>query len=103
MKPWEGFRGNHIFVTDGQIAFDYHGYSVLERLLVHHERVWASRFEGWGADTVSVDFPLLDTAELNARNMRGPDQYYGDAIDRTHRYLDRVDHDRQREKAMKLL
>ena len=103
LKPWEGFRGNHIFVTDGQIAFDYHGYSVLTRLLAHHERVWASRFDGWGCDAVLVDFPLLDTDALNARNMRGPDQYYGDAIERTRRYVERVDHVRQQARARALI
>ncbi|MCT7377156.1 hypothetical protein [Chelativorans salis] len=25
--PSDGFAGNHIYVTDGEIAFDYHGYS----------------------------------------------------------------------------
>lgn len=103
VKPWEGFHGNHIFVTDGQIAFDYHGYSVRARLLIHHEKAWSSRFDGWGADTIPVDFPLLNTAELNARNMRGPDQYYGDAVERTQRYLKRVDHERHKEKARALL
>jgi len=103
MKPRKGFSGNHIFVTDGRVAFDYHGYSVLERLLKHQEKVWASQFGGWEYDLVPVDFPLLETAELNARNMRGPDQYHGDAIDRTSRYLTQIDHERQKEKVKALL
>ena len=103
VKPWEGFSGNHIFVTNGQIAFDYYGYSLLDRLVLHHKRVWTSRFEGWGADQVAVEFSLLDTEALNARNMRGPDQYYGDAMERTQRYLDRVDHNRLKAKVKILL
>lgn len=35
--PGEGFSGNHIYVTNGVVAFDYHGYSARERLLEHHE------------------------------------------------------------------
>jgi len=35
--------------------------------------------------------------------MRGPDQYLGDAIERTNRYLDRIDHYHQEEKAKALL
>lgn len=31
--PDEGFSGNHIYVTNGLIAFDYHGYCARERLL----------------------------------------------------------------------
>ncbi|MBX2869557.1 MAG: hypothetical protein KTR18_12820 [Acidiferrobacterales bacterium] len=102
IKPRENYHGNHIFVTNGKIAFDYHGYSVLERLLIHHKKCWSSRFTGWSADIMRVDFPLLDTAELNSRNMRGPNQYFGDVIDRTNRYLDRVDHERQKAQASAL-
>ncbi|TGS09904.1 hypothetical protein EN830_35295, partial [Mesorhizobium sp. M1C.F.Ca.ET.187.01.1.1] len=39
--PGEGFSGNHIYVTNGVIAFDYHGYCARERLLEHHARGWA--------------------------------------------------------------
>jgi hypothetical protein len=103
VKPREQFRGSHIFVSNGKIAFDYHGYAVFERLLKHHKKGWESRCKGWGADIIRVDFSLLDTTELNARNMRGTNQYFGDVIDRTHRYLDRVDHERSKELVMTLL
>ena len=58
---------------------------------------------GWNAMVVKVDFSLLDTAELNMRNMRGPNQYYGDVIDRTNRYLDRIDHVQNKHRAKALL
>ena len=103
VKPWKGFRGSHVFATNGKIAFDYHGYSVQDRLLKHHKKAYASRYAGWKTDIIRVDFSLLDTNELNSRNMRGPDQYFGDAIERTSRYLDRIDHERQKEKAIALL
>ena len=41
-----------------------------------------------------VDFSLLDTDALNQRNMRGPDQYHGDALQRANEYLDRINHQR---------
>ena len=103
VKPWEGFRGSHVFATNGKIAFDYHGYTVHDRLLKHHEKTHTSLYAGWRADIIHVDFSLLDTKELNSRNMRGPDQYTGDAIERTNCYLDRIDHDRQKDKATALL
>lgn len=99
MTPNDGFPGSHIFVSDGKITFDYHGYTVLERLLRHHEKVWASLYDGWTSQAVNVDFPLLDTAALNARKMLGPDQYYGDALERARRYIDDIDHDRLQNKA----
>ncbi|WP_411908941.1 hypothetical protein [Mesorhizobium sp. B261B1A] len=38
--PSGNHYGNHIYVTNGVIAFDYHGYSSRERLLEHHKRGW---------------------------------------------------------------
>ena len=97
-----GHPGNHIFVSDGQIAFDYHGYSALERLKDHHWKVWTRQYSGWSAEIEQVDFDLLDTSELNLRNMRGPDQYHGDAVVRAHRFLQRVDHKRASARARRL-
>ena len=45
--PAGPYPGNHVFVTDGVVAFDYHGYSLRSRLLEHHDRVWASQHAGW--------------------------------------------------------
>ena len=36
--PNGGVPGGHMYVTDGLIAFDDHGYSLRERLLAHHRR-----------------------------------------------------------------
>lgn len=90
--PVDGLPGNHVYVTDGRIAFDYHGYSVRARLLDHHARGWSARHSGWGCAVERVDFPLLDTAALNARKMLGPDQYLGDPVPRARRFLARVKH-----------
>jgi hypothetical protein len=90
--PGEGFWGNHIYVTNGVIAFDYHGYSGRDRLLEHHRRGWSRRHDGWGCTIEAVDFRLLETAELNERKMLGPDQYLHDAIPRARRFIERVNH-----------
>lgn len=84
--------GHHIFVSDGEIAFDYHGYSVLERLQTHHRKVWEHQHPGWDATVESVDFDLFDTEELNCRSMRGPDQFFRDPVHRANRFLDQIDH-----------
>jgi hypothetical protein len=49
--PNEGFWGNHIYVTDGVLAFDYHGYSARERLLGHHREGWAPKMLGGTAQS----------------------------------------------------
>ncbi len=88
----EGFAGAHVYVTDGVIAFDYHGYSLRNRLLRHHRKAWSKDCPGWDCTIETVDFDLLSTTEPNARKMLGPDQYLHDAVSRARAYLARIDH-----------
>lgn len=101
--PHEGFSGNHIYATDGVIAFDFHGYSVRDKLFQHHRKGWSVRFPGWNADIRRVDFSLLNTSELNRRKHLGPDQYFGDPIARARNFLDRIDHQNAFKKASSLI
>jgi hypothetical protein len=98
--PTEDFHGNHVYVTNGVIAFDYHGYSGRERLLEHHKRVWSSQYNGWSCAIERVDFELLSTADLNMRQMRGPDQYLHDPIPRARRFIAQRDHANAAAKAL---
>lgn len=95
----ENHPGSHVFVSDGELAFDYHGYSNLERLKAHHFRVWERQYPGWNALIEPAGFDLLNTEELNRRNMRGPDQYLGDPVQRAADFLHRIDHSAAAEKA----
>lgn len=101
--PINGFRaerivpsgdvpGNHVFVTDGTVAFDHRGYSLRDALLSHHWKIWDIQHPGWQGEVLTVDFPLLDTEALNRRKMLGPDQYLHDPIPRAARFLSRIDH-----------
>lgn len=99
--PADGFAGNHIFVTNGIVAFDHHGYSLRHRLLQHHTSAWAKENgDGWHCALTRVNFDLLNTSALNARKMLGPDQYGGDPIARAERFLAQIDHQRGIQKAM---
>jgi len=92
IKPHHGLPGNHIFVANGAVAFDFHGYADTARLIAHHGKGWTGLHPQWSADIQPVDFPLLDTASLNARKMLGPDQYLLDAIPRASKFIDRFAH-----------
>jgi hypothetical protein len=92
IAPGVDYAGSHIYATDGTLAFDFHGYSLRERLLSQHWRGWSQRFRGWNGEIRNVDFDLLDTGALNARGMRGPDQYLHDPVPRARRFLARLDH-----------
>lgn len=83
--------GNHVFVTDGVTAFDFHGYSRREVLLCHHVRMWRRQVPEWAARVERVTFDLLDTRALNARKMRGREQYLQDPVPRARAFLKRFD------------
>lgn len=85
--PVEGYSGHHMYVTNGAIAFDYHGYSRRENLLTHYRNGWSERYAGWSANIKRIDFPLLETVELNKRNHLGPDQFFGDPVTRARQFL----------------
>jgi hypothetical protein len=101
--PSDGFYGNHVYVTDGKIAFDYHGYSARTHLLEHHRKCWSRQQAGWDCVIEKVDFALLSTTELNLRKMRGPDQYLFDPIQRARRFIGQVNHIEASAKAAKTL
>lgn len=102
--PGDGFAGNHIYVTNGSIAFDYHGFSSRLRLLRHHTSAWSCQYsEGWNCALERVDFDLLSTAELNRRKMLGPDQYGGDPILRAQFFIQRIEHKIGMEKATRTI
>lgn len=91
--PGDGFAGNHIYVTDGIVAFDFHGYSLRFSLLRHFTSGWSNSYNtGWTCRVERVEFNLLNTAGLNQHKMLGPDQYLKDPIGRAAAFVDRIDH-----------
>jgi len=102
--PGDGFAGNHIYVTNGTIAFDFHGYSSRLRLLQHHTSAWSGQYSGgWNCILERVEFDLLSTAELNRRKMLGPDQYGEDPVSRAQVFIQRIDHNKGMDKAARTI
>ncbi|HAT86156.1 MAG TPA: hypothetical protein DCS30_09555 [Rhizobiales bacterium] len=89
IQPIEGYYGNHIFVAQGDLAFDHHGYCHKKCLLNHLMIGWKARYEGWDFKLVEVKFDLLDTTHLNERNMLGARQYLHDAEKRADAFVKR--------------
>ncbi|KIC48708.1 hypothetical protein [Tateyamaria sp. ANG-S1] len=87
IEPGDGFRGTHVYATNGVLAFDFHGYSYRDNLLSRYWKWHQEQFYGWTATVIAVDFCLLDTSELNKRQHRGPDQYFGDPIPRARKFI----------------
>ncbi|MEM8655850.1 MAG: hypothetical protein AAGF36_14000 [Pseudomonadota bacterium] len=81
------FPGNHVYLTNGDLAFDYRGYVPRDRLLAWFRTAWDTHVPHWSGTISAVTFDLLDTAALNARKMRGPDQYLGDPVARARQFI----------------
>lgn len=94
IRPRNGLTGHHVFVTNGDLAFDYHGYVSCGRLVDHYRRRARRLFPEWEADVVLVTVSLVHREEAKAIGMdiREPTQFFHDALPRAHRYLERFDH-----------
>lgn len=93
IKPAAGHTGNHIFVEDGATVFDFHGYSGRARFLDHHWRRARFHHPGWDATLVELPPEILvagpASRAINGLWLRGPDQYFADALPRARAFLDR--------------
>ena len=93
IKPAAGYTGNHIFVTDGRNAFDYHGLTTQERLLSLCFRRARRFHSGW--DAMLVDLPIdVLISEQRSRQIDGlwlrePRQFLHDALPRARAFLGR--------------
>jgi hypothetical protein len=93
IKPAAGFTGNHIYVTDGISAFDYHGLTTERRLVAFGFRHAQRFFPGWDATLVDLPTDAL-VSEARSRQIEGlwlrePRQFLHDALPRARNFLDK--------------
>jgi len=93
IRPAEGFTGNHVFVTDGTLAFDVHGYSRQERLVAHHFAKGRRWWPGWDGTLVPLPQEVL-ISEAKSKSydglwLREPGQFLHDAMPRARKFLAR--------------
>jgi hypothetical protein len=95
IKPASGFIGNHVLVACGDMAFDYHGYSSLPKLLEHTKTKASRWWPGWSAELIALPTDVL-VSEKKSREYEGlwlrePKQFLHDALPRAERFLARFD------------
>jgi hypothetical protein len=93
IKPAAGFTGNHIYVTNGVNAFDYHGLTAEQRLLAFSFKRARRFFPGWDATLVDVPTEVL-VSEQRSRQivglwLREPKQFLHDALPSARSFLDK--------------
>lgn len=93
IKPAPGYTGNHIYVTDGKAAFDYHGLTTEAQLLSLGFRRARRFFQGWDATLVDLPAEILiserRSREIEGLWLREPKQFLHDALPRARAFLDR--------------
>jgi hypothetical protein len=93
IRPKQGFTGNHIFVSRGDMIFDYHGYTDRARFLDHEWRSARRWWQGWDADLVALPPHVLVSEALSKTYpglwLRQPDQFLHNALPRAEAFLDR--------------
>ena len=93
IRPASGYTGNHIFVTDGVNAFDYHGLTTEARLLSLGFRRARRFFPGWDATLIDLPTEVLiseqRSREIEGLWLREPKQFLYDALPRARAFLDR--------------
>lgn len=93
IRPAEGHTGNHIVVDDGDTVFDFHGYSDRRRFLDHYWRRARFHHPGWDATLVELAPDVLVSGpasrQIDGLWLRGPDEYFADALPRARAFLDR--------------
>ena len=93
IKPAPAFAGNHIYVTDGVVAFDYHGLTTEERLLALAFRRARRFFPDWDATLIDLPAEVL-ISETRSREhdglwLREPNQFLHDAMPRARAFVHR--------------
>jgi hypothetical protein len=93
MRPASGFTGNHVVATDGETAFDFHGYSNWDRLLAHARRKNGQCMPGWNCTLVELPPDvLISEAKSKAYDglwLRGPEQFLHNALPRARAFVQR--------------
>jgi hypothetical protein len=87
--PAEGFRGTHVFVSNGETTFDYHGYHPEKRYLAHYRQKMMRRFPGWLAEFVPLDVSPASEAFCEKYRHRLGSQFPHDPFPRARAYLQR--------------
>jgi hypothetical protein len=93
IKPGKGYTGNHIFVSNGATAFDYHGYSDVRKLMTHTRAKAGRWWPGWTAELVELPHDVL-VSEVKSKQfdglwLREPGQFLRDALPRARAFLAR--------------
>ncbi|MBK8857661.1 MAG: hypothetical protein IPN11_08250 [Opitutaceae bacterium] len=95
--PGAGFRGGHVFATDGTTVFDYHGFSSHARFLAHYFAKISRIFPGWQGNVLDITDTFWTDDWFDVLQMRRPHQYHRDPSERAAVFVAKMQPKRIRE------
>ena len=89
IEPDPGFRGGHVFASNGAVVFDYHGWSDHAKFIDHYFAKIIRFFPGWSGKVVDVSDDFWSDAWFQRTVSCKPFQYYCDPTGRANAFIDR--------------
>jgi len=93
-RPANGSSGNHVIATDGEIVFDFHGYSRWPDLLAHAHKKNRVYMSGWSCALIELPQDVLiseaKSLTYDGLHLREPGQFLHDPLPRADAFIDRV-------------
>ena len=78
IAPHPGFRGLHVFAHNHRYAFDYHGFTRVDRFHDHYAKKMKRFFPGWSGDIVEINVSTTSEEFCHAYNLRMPGNFFKD-------------------------
>ena len=92
IKPTAGFTGNHVYVSDGEWAFDHNGWTREVELLRFTEETYKKHYPGWGYGRIEIEHTMTSLEEFcEVNNHRLPWQYAYFPWERAYTYINQFE------------
>lgn len=96
-EPDPGFRGGHVFASNGRWVFDYHGWSSHPKFVDHYLGKISQIIPGWSGKVADISRDFWSEAWFARSGSRRLAQFHLDPTERANAVIDRVLARRRRE------
>jgi hypothetical protein len=87
ISPHPGLPGSHVFVSNGEIVFDYHGISKHHDFLSHYFTKIRRFFPRWQGEIIRLKESPISESFCRTYNHRLPSQYLHNPLPRAFSFL----------------
>lgn len=93
IRPKSEFKGNHIFVTNNSLVFDYNGFNNPDVFFTELKSGMTKHYTNWSFDLIELSKDVL-ISEKKSKNheglwLRPPEKFLHNALPRAEEYLEK--------------